>query len=62
MDMSALPSEAAQMIAHKGGVSEDAIKAAFESAGLQEFEYVTFKGPKAPMQSEDMFLAKGVKV
>ncbi|KAJ7221543.1 S-adenosyl-L-methionine-dependent methyltransferase [Mycena pura] len=61
MDITALPPGAAGMIPHKGGVSEDAIKAAFSGAGLQDFELVLFKGPKTPMHTEDIFLAKGVK-
>ncbi|KAF8191586.1 S-adenosyl-L-methionine-dependent methyltransferase [Mycena galopus ATCC 62051] len=62
MDVAAVPSEALPAIAHKGGISEIALKEVYDGAGLGNFEWVLFKGPKSGMHPEDIFLAKGVKI
>ncbi|KAJ7042056.1 S-adenosyl-L-methionine-dependent methyltransferase [Mycena alexandri] len=62
MDVAAVPQEVVHSIAHKGGISESAIKEAYDSAGLGDFHQVLFKGPETPMHPEDIFLAKGVKL
>ncbi|KAJ7491093.1 S-adenosyl-L-methionine-dependent methyltransferase [Mycena latifolia] len=62
MDVSAMPAEFVPVIAHKGGISEAAIKAAYDGAGLANFRCVLFKGPKGDMMPEDMFVATGVKL
>ncbi|KAJ7348928.1 S-adenosyl-L-methionine-dependent methyltransferase [Mycena albidolilacea] len=62
MDATAVPKEALPMIAHKSGISEAGIKAAYDGAGLGNFQQVLFKGPKSGMHPEDIFLAKGVKL
>ncbi|KAJ7684439.1 S-adenosyl-L-methionine-dependent methyltransferase [Mycena polygramma] len=61
MDYTAVP-DAVMIIAHKGGISEAAIKEVYKGAGLGDFERVLFKGPKTDMHPEDIFLAKGVKL
>ncbi|KAJ6546828.1 S-adenosyl-L-methionine-dependent methyltransferase [Mycena capillaripes] len=62
MDAAAVPEEVLPAIAHKGGISETAIKDVYDAAGLGKFQRVLFKGPKSPMHPEDIFLAKGVKL
>ncbi|KAJ6497095.1 S-adenosyl-L-methionine-dependent methyltransferase [Mycena vitilis] len=61
MDYSGVP-DAVKIIAHKGGISEAAIKEVYEGAGLGGFQCVMFKGPKTDNHPEDLFLAKGVKL
>ncbi|KAK7036009.1 Methyltransf-25 domain-containing protein [Favolaschia claudopus] len=62
MNAMTIPEEFSHSIAHRGGISESAIKEAYEAAGLGEFELVLFKGPKSTMHPEDIFLAKGAKL
>ncbi|KAJ7700863.1 S-adenosyl-L-methionine-dependent methyltransferase [Mycena rosella] len=61
MDIAAVPADFVDVIAHKGGIPEAAIKEVYDGAGLGGFRYVLFKGPKSDMHPEEMFLASGVK-
>lgn len=62
MYVAAVSDEVLPAIAHKGGISETRMREVYDAAGLGNFQWVLFKGPKSPMHPEDIFLAKGVKL
>ncbi|KAJ7253341.1 S-adenosyl-L-methionine-dependent methyltransferase [Mycena haematopus] len=62
MDVAGVPTEVLPAIAHKGGITEIALREVYDAAGLADFQWVLFKGPKSNMHPEDIFLAKGVKL
>ncbi|KAJ6500706.1 S-adenosyl-L-methionine-dependent methyltransferase [Mycena sanguinolenta] len=61
MNAAAVPVEALPVIAHAGGITEAALQEVYDGAGLGDFQWVLFDGPKSDMHPEGLFLAKGVK-
>lgn len=64
LDMSAVPTDFVPTIAHKGGISEAAIKDAYDAAALRDFRCVAFENPHyspdLPLP-KSLFVATGVK-